>query len=416
MSFPTRVTAIQVDGNSISFAALSSDDGTLHIESLDHVELDHLVEVTKRVRHPVFMDVVSCTFPEKELIARTVRAHMERQVYQNPVVTLIGAEKMSVFQLIGEDTAKARATRRRQLLDKNIPINPYDFPCVIALTENTLATGASLSTMIRVRLADVFPLSQLLEANVPEFLGSVTGLTAAARALGALQSEDEDVPLTLFDVGKLRTLYTTRLPEGHVTFNAIPVGLARDDMHYFKSIPMTTEKILELKMTLGSLLFPPDATPLPSFGAGSQGWISTPQFECTRFATQVAHYGRRCLDFNVVPYVKEGRGEAIHYLSGRASRLPGFRQFLETAVSTKFRRIDRRPLRGMEVASGIPWADAADNLLTIGAAAEILSPDNYSLGAIFRNFVPPPISRGRCSSAALEDRQPYVFEQRIPVG
>ncbi|CAN5265199.1 hypothetical protein BH09SUM1_BH09SUM1_15380 [soil metagenome] len=407
-SAPERVTVVQVDGNSIAAVAASRDGNKVRIEAIEHIELDRLVEVTKRLNHQIFMHVNFCLLVDKELIHARLKDILGKKVFRNPSIMLIGSEKTVIVEETGVDTDDARMGRRESLLAANHSSNPYDYPAIILFQENTVGHRMSATRLFRMRLADYLPLSQIISSLAKPFLGAVTELGASARIIKLLSTTDENKPVTLCNVGKLRTLYTTLLPDGHTMFNPIPVGLARDDMHYFDSISPDAEKLQQLESAIGSLLFPPDVTPAPVVNA-LQG---SPQSDCTRIASQISHYAVRSFSESLRRDKAERSWPGAHYLSGRGSRLPGLRQYMESKLETELRRVDRRPIAGIELAPGLKWAEVGDNLLAVGACIEALRPEKETLGVLPESFFPAPTDDLRSSVPAMVSDRLYVYEQR----
>ncbi len=409
-SLPKRVTIIEIDGNSIGALAMAQDGDKLVVEASHHVELDKLVEVVEKMRHPVFMDLPKSNFPDVQLLASRLKDIFSQEVYRNPVVAVLGGEKFHRAMEIGEESDLGRDKRRKKLLNSNLPINPLVYPCVIAFREENAGPGKSMTVLLKIRLMDLFPIGVLLEKYAPRYLGAVTAQTATANLLQVLSEQDDSgKPTSLCNVGKMRTLYSTWDAQGRFTHDEIPVGLARDDMHYFRSISPVTAQLNRMKIALGSLFFPPEVTPSPLF----TGWASSPQIDCTRFAIQVSHYAERSFGMDPrrdIDSVEEGRN---FYLTGRASRIVGLRQFLENKIGVTLRRIDRRPIKGVELANDVKWADLADNVIPFGAGLQVLKPRRQSIGLITHKFLPPPMKDGYCTVGEMADGALYVFEQRV---
>lgn len=409
-SRPQRITAVDIDGNSIGALAMSISGGRIRVDDAHHVELDKLVEVVEKLRHPVFMDLPRSNFPDVQLLASRLKDIFSKKEFQNPVVAVLGGEKVHRATLVGEESDAGKQFRRAKLLNANLPINPLVYPCVIAFREEQVAPGKSMTVLIKIRLMDLFPIGVLLEKYAPQYLGAVTAQTAVANTLHMMAEHDEKQrPIMLCNIGKLRTIYSTWDPKGCFSHHEIPVGLARDDMHYFKSISPVTAQLNRMKIALGSLFFPPEVTPSPLFA----GWASSPQIDCTRFGIQVAHYAER--SFHIDDDTPREPQDQLFYVSGRASRIMGLRQFLEIKTGVPLRRVDRRPIEGVEISDDVKWADVADNILSFGAAVQVLNPRRESIGLITRKFLPPPITDEMCTPSEMKDSELYVFEQRVDI-
>lgn len=407
----SRLTAIMIDGNSIgAMAASRQPDGRMRVEAVRHVELDRLVELTRRLRHPIFMDVSYSFFPERELIADRLRDIFALPEFQNPTITLLAPEKVRHAESPGRPTQAGRRERLEKLLSDHLPFNPYDYPALLTCQDVQMDSHHDLTRITVARLADLLPLPQVVRSAGGLYAGIVPATTAASHVVRWLAPKEQTEPLLLCDVGKLRTLYTTLLPDGTVHHYPIPVGLARDDMHYFKSIAPSTDKLVAMQHTLGRLFFPPEVTPSPLFS----GYASSPQIDCTRFAIQITRYAQRSIEATLRDV--RGAWPGSHYISGRSSRLPGLRDYIEARLHGKVRRIDRRPLRGVELAEGLTWAEVADNLLLLGALREALDPDP-SRGAplLSGELTMPPLQGSACTIAKLRTDMLYVFEQKIDI-
>jgi hypothetical protein len=374
------------------------------VVALRHVELESLVEVVKRVRHPIFMDATFCLFPEKSRIHEALLSILDDSAFQTPVVGLIAPDKIQPFEAPGLASTAATQDRRRALLKQALPINPYEYPSALFLQEREVPGGGALSRVTRMRLADLLQNNQAMNPPHPRFSGFVSALAAAEAVAELLPSEEAGGAVRLCDVGKLRTLYLNAEGEKPPQLFAIPVGLARDDMHYFKNLPIEIAKLEALRSHFGPILLPSDVTPAPAFNGGS-----TLQLDSTRLAVQVSRYASRAF-----PRLLEGP-EPVHYLTGRGSRLPGMRDFLEKRLGEPIRRLDRRPLDDVALAPGIRWADVADHILLLGGAMEVLRPTPRSVGIVPTDYRIPPVRSNRCSIADLSLDTAYIFEQPCEV-
>ncbi|MBI1292538.1 hypothetical protein GC173_15070, partial [bacterium] len=288
-----------------------------------------------------------------------------------------------------------------------VPVNPYEYPAVVLLHDEAAPAGQMVTELQRMRLADLVQSNSITQPFSDRLLGFCSGIDAARRVVERLPMEDEGQQVMLCDIGKLRTLYARQDQRGVMTFNPIPVGLARDDTHYFRSIAPEMDKLRSLQATIGNLLFPPEATPSPLFSLTA----SSPQVDCTRLALQVSRYALRA--FNTEGQPGLGEPEPVRYLTGRGSRLPGMREYIEKKTNAEFRRLDRRPLDGVSLAKGLRWGDVADNVLLLGAALEAFRLDSLGRNLINAKYKAPPMKNRRCSIADLRDDVSYVFEHGV---
>ena len=398
------VTVLYVDGNSVAAMAVSATDSGYHVEGIEHLEVDRLLEVVKRLRHPIFMDLNFCLMPEKDLIQQYFRRFLERSVFDHPTVCLLAPEKVWPTSELGADTPDARAARRIHLFSTAMPVNPYEYPAVAVMEETSAPDGRSRTTLQRARLADFVQVAQVTQAIQPRLLGFCSGISAAQCVLEILPNDDPLQEGMLCDIGKLRTLYARRDAQGNLNFNPIPVGLARDDTHYFRSISPEMDKLNRLQASIGNLLFPPEATPSPLFSVTA----SSPQVDCTRLALQVSRYALRA--FTTPRTQKPAEPEPVRYLTGRGSRLPGLREYIEKKTNAEFRRLDRRPLQGVTVANGLRLGDVADNVMLLGAAIDTFRRARAGARLMTSAYKSPPMKNRRCSIPDLEDGISYVFE------
>lgn len=406
-----RLTCVMIDGNSVVAVAGQMEGKQLRILGIEHRELEKLVEVTRRLHHPIFMDVDACLFVEKDLISRHLKEMLSRSVFNNPTLVIVAPDKFFEVRLKGPSDKASVADRRSKLLSQYMPINPFDYPSAVVFQElkNKNESGSTSTTrLIRMRLADVIPLVDMVKANSQSFIGLASSMTASAQIITQLKRENPHDPVVLCDVGKLRTLYTTLMPDGSLAYNAIPVGLARDNQYYFKSIPPRAEALLLLESKLGSLMFPPDATPGPLFSGRAGG----PQVECTRLGVQLARYALRTLESNMGLTESPEGVPGTHYLSGRGSLVPGIRNYMEVRLGTGLRRLDKRPLPGIVLEPTVRWPDVADNLLPVGGLLEAFIPTAESCGMITPELNKPPLKNGTCTVAAMKLDTMYVFEHR----
>ncbi|MBI1291336.1 hypothetical protein GC173_08855, partial [bacterium] len=95
------VTVVYVDGNSVAAMAVSRHGEGYRVEALEHLEVDRLLEVIKRLRHPIFMDLNFCLMPEKELIQQYFQRFISKPASSHPTGGLLVAEKLVPTALAG---------------------------------------------------------------------------------------------------------------------------------------------------------------------------------------------------------------------------------------------------------------------------------------------------------------------------
>lgn len=402
------VTAIYIDGNSVSCASMSQGDGgRLRIETLEHHEDDELLEIAKRLYHPVFMEVDCAVFKRKERLQQVIVGLLARRPNAYPVVGVLAPEKAHVRELEAVKGGRTREERWRRLLRHGRPANPLDYPGAFLL-EETGSGDAESSRLLRFRLSDLIPLERILRKAAPVYGGLVTAQRALGRVARMLARAEPATPLTLCDVGKLRTTYSTVLPEGAIRENSIPVGLARDDQRYFRSFKPTLEGVRLATMTSGKMILTGMAGVLSLFPDETP----TPQGEATRFALQVSRYATRSMESTLNARRDDTTDyPGRHFLAGRASRLAGLRQYMEEKTGVALRRLDRRPVAGLDLAPGLTAADLADCLVAVGGCLAALV-DGGEPGVLLRHVAVPQGFQGRlCTVAELEVGELYLLEQ-----
>lgn len=396
------VTAIALDGNSVIAAAVSlAEDGGLVVHYLRTIELDDVIMQVERYAHPIFMDVDYLFFPDTGLLGDALREIAGDPRFQNPVVGVFPAHCVAEWST----TANAKPHAAMQPDIEGLQsANPYAYPRVFGIDRDSSPGGESASVW-SARLDDILALgAELRRARLP-FLGLVTGRRAAAEAIRLLATPESEEPFTLIDVGKLRTLYAgfsgRRVRFSHV----IPVGLIRDDIHYFTSTPPVVTRLMHLEQELGGLFSSPNQTPSPS----SESDTSSPQEDCTRFALQVARYTSRVLH-DVWPGTPESQSMRF-VLAGRPSRLPGFREFLEQKVGVRIETLDENPPAGIRLGPGSDWRDLADHLPALGAAVAFHRRDLSRSGLILRDRRPQRLRGNRLDPDILDPSDLYLIER-----
>jgi hypothetical protein len=398
------LTTIHIDGNSVGTATgACADDGTLELAHLAHGEATALFEVARRVRHPVFMDVTAWLLTDKQALTETIRATLPHPDEANPVAVVMPGDKVRVSAL--EGPADEAMARRRRLLTDSRSINPLDFPAAVRIDELPLGDGRWRTRLVRMRLADLIPLVELLR-SMGYVVESVVPAHAALEQIGRLMGEAHPgEPLGIIDIGKLRTAYSIAPASGAaMAHHVIPVGLARDDQSYFTSLPLTVGGIASLVATQTALLLSADSTPLPILSVDR----GTPQLEATRMALQVGRFAGRALEASLGGRDSSGGWPGVYYIAGRGSRMPGLRQYLEARLRTRLRRVDRRPLPRITLPANARWADVADCLAPVGALIALAGSE-----APVITLAAPPLPMP-APSGTVEDITPgvlYVLEQ-----
>ncbi|MEO8377609.1 MAG: hypothetical protein ABI579_08050, partial [Candidatus Sumerlaeota bacterium] len=370
-----EAVVVQIDGNSLSALSGRRENGVIYIDALEHLELDEPVEVTKRLHHPVFMDTYFRFLSGKDTISRVLEHFFRNPLFKRPAVALLSPEKSILNELNGPSAERSKRARQSKLINQLLPINPYDYPCAIRMEEVPGSDPRhSMTRVVRVRLADLLPFNKVIAAHASSYHGAVIALQAASNVLHLLASQSPDTTITLCDVGKLRTLYSTALPDGRVLHNAIPVGLAGDHLNSARSYTPTIEYLMKLDKALGSLLLSPETSTSFPGDTSKSGGPGSPQVDCTRFASQIARYHLRSVEAHLRDQEsydsQDSSLPSIHYIGGRSSRLPGLRAFVEGVIGAQLRRVDRRPIPGIALAPGIKWSDVADNMLLLGGLLE----------------------------------------------
>lgn len=390
-------------------SARSSDDG-VEILKVTHEECEDLLEVTRRTRHPVFMDSEGSVFTGRRILQQAIQKVLDNLGHDFPVVGILAPEKLRYHEKLGEDTERDLAQRRTTLLREYKPVSPLDYPSTFFFNEQKGGIREeACTTLYLVRLKDLIPMDQVIRECTPNFLGLIPSQCAVVSAMRCVWEFRPPSPLTLCDIGKLRTLYSTILPDGRSVHHTIPVGLARDDSYYFKSIKPARNEINALADSVGQVFFPADSSPLPTTNAP----INCPQIELTRLALQVSRYALRSLEFSLEAWKKGDAYSGAHFLTGMGSRVPGLRQYIEERTRTPLRRFDRRPIPGVILHEGVKWAETADAFLPFGACVAMLRKSVERPALLNLKESPRYFPERMCSVTKLEPRKLYVMEQGL---
>lgn len=409
MNRETGICAVYVDGNSISGVSARKLADKVEVIAATHRDSTEFHEITRRKHHPIFMDVDSSMFRRRESLVEAISSIIDEIGDDLPVVGVLAPEKLYHHERTGEKSEKSRHHRLLSLLREHRPVNPFDYPSTVYIEETDVPESSHSRTSInRIRLTDLLPLDQVLSQCCGNYLGLIPAQTAITAAVRPVWEFRPPAPLTICDVGKLRTIYSTILPDGKPVHHTIPVGLARDDKYYFESLTPTREAVQELAREQGRLFLPAEATPLPL----TTNFMRAPQFDLTRMALQVSRYAVRSLEFSLEAWREGGSFAGAHFLSGPGSRIPGLRQYIEEKTRTPLRRFDRRPIPGVTLAPQLKWADIGDAMFTLGACMSFLrDAPSPQLIRVNQSGGRSPARLG--AVASLEQGKLYVLEQAM---
>ncbi len=405
---PTRVTACMIDGSTISATVVEHSDGVARVVATELVELPTLVESIERRHHPIFMDFTALAYKDPAAIRRILEAIFADPTFRNPVLGVFPGDAVTEYQLHGESSSRGRDERRRALLKRIQWTNPYRYPTVFMLHEQEGSEGLSTTRLLEVRLDDFVHSAAQFEGIGTECLGVVTAQRAASQLFPHLPHSSRAKPVTMIDIGKNRTLYSTWVPGGRFMQNAIPVGLARDDAHIFNAIPPSIELILEMQDRIGGMfLLPPEATPTPLFASRK----STPQIDCTRFAVQIARFANRTIESVPAQLGWQGEHDGTVYLIGRGARLPGLPAYLYSWTEADLYAFETAPLESITLDSSVEWKALSDTPATLGAALAFFARGEDSFGMLLREQRIRRLSSGILRVDDLQDNTLYVSEQ-----
>ncbi len=391
-------TAVSVDGNSLSAVSVSLQSGKVRVEGVEHHELDHLVEVKRRIRHPVYMDLDVSVFPGKHIIASFYEVLFSQSRFRHPAVAVLPSTRVQADSMEGEATATAALARRERLIEEHLPRNPMKYPLVFLFREYRKSPGLSVTRLASFRLADFFPMVKMIGNLGAESLGAIYASDALERVLRLLNPAGIDGSISLCNIGKLRTLYATSLANGGIDHNPIPVGLARAGTQYFTSFEPSAVGVRKLREQYGDL-FPVSAsneTPPPDDPLGEIGM----------FASQVARFAGRASKGS-----QAARGPLL--VGGVGSHVPGLIDYLNRRTGGRVMHLEDSPSNPLRFADAISWSEVTDNILGLGAALEAIDPSPWALGPLRPEFHPTPLANGRCSVSEMGDGQLYVLEQSL---
>lgn len=404
--FSPDYVVVQIDGNSVTAAALSiTPSGKGQVHGVRTIELPRLVHKVVRRRHPIHMDVACLEYSDSHQIQAALDKIVSEPVFRERRLIGLFMPDVAVHKsATGPATPEARMERRRGLIRSAQHSNPIWYPSIFSIHEEILPNGEERIRMWNARLADVVSTAMQFERSGQKFAGMVVGMRAGEEVFSLLDDTDKSRPASLVNVGKLHTLYLGGRGGSALFGHAIPVGLARDDMHYFQSMAPCMDNVRRLYHSHGAVLLPPDATPSPIFDPRR----STPQLDLTRFANQVARFACRALQEE---WRMHGGSEGVqHYLMGHPSRIPGLREYLDMKTKLRFRRFDRRPIPGLRLSPGVDWPDVADHLLLIGAGMAYIRRSQDNFGLIRRSNRPIKISDQTIRVADIKPGKLYIHD------
>ncbi len=399
-------TVLYVDGNSFSLVAGHLKDDRVHISAVEHLEVDRLLEVSKRLRHQVFMDVDLYYYKGADQIGKFLQDNLEKKGFQNPVILAVAPDRFSIFDEKDETLGNTLGMRWRSLFKAQVPRNPYSYPLSFLFQTYQASTGSYTRFGVGP-FSHLAQAAEILKKKSIPFEGFIPVARATTQVSRLLRDAQPGRDIILLDVGKLRSIYTTSLQSGDVHHYTIPVGLARDDNHYFESFTPTFAQLEQLVSTQGQLLLPPEVTPSPLFNARA----STPIVDCTRFANQLALSALR------VTKVQQNLGKSSSpcsiFLTGVASRLPGLIEYLRKRTKAEIAHFDEVVLDKIVPGEGISPEDLSNNLAGVGALCEVFRPTNRSLGILGYNVNQPEMNleSDTLGLENLKERLLYVMER-----
>jgi len=403
-----RITACMIDGATIAATAVERTDDGFRVLATEVVELPRLVETIERDHHPIHMDLSKIEYREPDTIQAIFDVIFAEEVFRNLVVGVFPPDGVTELTMTGAATPDDSSARRRTLLKRIQWSNPYRYPSLFSIQESAATEGISTTRVVEVRLDDFIHCASQFERLGTQFLGLVTGQRASSAFIQRLPEWTHNQPVTIIDVGKNRTLYSTRVPSGRTLYNSIPVGLARDDVHRFTAIPPSIELIAEMQDRIGGMiLLPPEATPTPLFAARK----STPQIDATRFAIQIARFANRTLESAPAQLgYEETDPSGILYLIGRGARLPGLPSYLYSWTELDIYSFETAPLRDISLADGVVWPRISDSPTTLGAAIAWFERREDWFGQFLRERRIRRLQGNTLNAAELENDTLYVSE------
>jgi len=400
-----RVTGVAIDGNSIVAAAVSmGDGGEAVVHAVQTIELDSLVEKVERETHPIFMDVNHLRFGPSSVIRAALVQILSNEAFRNPLVGVFPADCVKNQREWGPSGAEARRKRVNGAIHASASAaNPYRYPRILGVRSEPALHGGEFTDVWSARLEDFVACMEQFRKLGPPLLGLATGKRALAEAARLVQDGGE-AALTLIDVGKLRSIYAGASGGATRFVHAIPVGLARDDMHYFSSLPPRMDKVVRLSQEIGTLFYPPDATASPLF----DGKVRSPQADSTRLGVQIARFAWRVLG-DIWKDEFQWDGPMNVALCGGCARMPGLAEYVSGRLGMPLRRLDASPVPGMRLAGSLGWPEVVDHLLPIGAAQAWFRRERDRFGLLLRDRRPVRMSSVEQFAGDWSDDSVYVI-------
>ncbi len=392
-----RVTGVCIDGNTLSAAALSYSSSEPVVEAVGTVELERLVERVDRITHPIFMDMDVLHYVDRNSLQRGLAELLSDPALRNPIMAVFPADCAKAAAESGS-SADHMDRVTRGILSTAQSSNPNRYPRIVGV-ETAPAPDGEETHVWSARLSDVLACTDQFHSLGLPFLGVVTGKRALAEAMNPVCGQDGSGARTLIDVGRLRSVYVGAAG-GAVRFvHAIPVGLARDNTHYFNSLPPRLSEVEHLQQNYGTLFLPAHGTPSGLFESGNP----SPQVDCTRLAVQISRFAHRVVK-NVWREAVGHAGELRISLSGRPSRIAGLKEFVSAQIGVPVTALDASPIPGLGVAGDVGWSAATDHLMPIGAGLAWFRREESRFGMVLRDRRPVRVScADDLESVALDD-------------
>lgn len=400
-----RVTGIVIDGNSLLAAAVSmGEHGEAVVHGVATVELDSLVEKIERETHPIFMDVNHLRFGPSSTIKAALAEILSNEALRNPIIGVFPADCVKLQREWGPTGTEDRHRRVSSAVMASASVaNPYRYPRILGVRSEPAADGGEYTEVWSARLEDFITCMEQFRRLGQPLLGLATGKRALGEVSRLVQGTAPSA-LTLIDVGKLRSVYAGASGGATRFVHAIPVGLARDDMHYFNSLPPRMDKVIRLSHEIGTLFLPPETTPSPLF----EGKVRSPQADSTRLGLQIARFAWRVLgDIWKDEFQWDGPMEVA--LTGICSRIPGLSEYVSARIGMPLRRLDASAIPGIRIAGDLGWTDVVDHMLPIGAAASWFMRERNRSGLLLRDRRPIRMATVESFEGPWSDDSVYVI-------
>ncbi len=403
----TRVTGIAIDGNTLSAASVSWQEGEPVIEAVRTIELPQLVERVQRVVHPIFLDVDILRYVDRNLLNRGLEELFRDPVMQNPIVGVFPADCAKQTREEGKPDEASRIVRiERCVLETAQSSNPNRFPRIVGV--DSVREGELETTRVwSARLHDVLTCMDQLQTIAGEsLLGVVTGKRALEEVMTLICSHNGTDARTLINVGKLRSVYVGAMDYAVRFAHAIPVGLARDDVHYFSALPPVTSDVESLQQDYGTLFLPAQGTPSGLFQSAGDN----PQIDCTRLGVQISRFAWRVVK-NIWEEDMGYAGRMRIALSGRPSRLEGMKEFVSNRVGMPVEALDASPLPGIRLGGDVGWPGVTDHLMPVGAALAWFGRTASRFGMVLRDRRPLQVPAVEALAGRSAGEPVFILQQ-----